>query len=1549
MAGGYGQKLLSKFYAADFVPVTPPDWEMKPLHRIVSVSEQSVVDEMIITFTHSQPIPWLLPGIPATNKKISIALIAIVRFKDGKIHHEHIYWDQGTVLKQAGLIGDTVKIDGVEYPAPVKGAEAAKTVEEDSSRVAAQVGAELTSPGPAKRRGGITPLGDQPVTSILHSHPLMSSAFAPYCPAKIGERASEADTPALLIDVDALQRNIRSMQSMVKSLHALHKVPHPIAIRPHYKTVKCLDIAIRQVFDRGAAYPLNPASHSSTERIVFTSGVCCAKLAECESLIHGRCSDGTRAWLAAETGGAILDERDIVWDILLTNEVIGVKKAARMTELLKLMEEKARLRGVGHHRFKVCVDCPEQVDELVAVAKGAGVHLPLYIELQNGGLRCGVDSPSDLVSLARYIRDHPSGAISFAGIHAYQGRNQHIRNFADRVKAVMEGPATGMVREAVELLKRERIVGENEVVQVSGSGTGTFPLEIASHAFTEIQPGSYAVMDADYLANANPPNQPNSSRFETSLTVLSTITSVHVLPSPRVLCDTGLKAVSVETFMPSVLSIWGNNGGIVWQEGTQGGVAWKFTSGGDEHGVLIPKAAAVGDEARMREWVGGVQGLVGGKVVLRAGHCDPTINLMNHAEANGNGAHAAVAVTTDATPRRKTEPRKSYQFRALVIISSLLGNIIQRLITNSAGVQEYLYCSNVGATSNSTGLPISDKNQLTFLGLNNYTGPTIKAARYKDGQAVRHANYFGQSISASFLTGGSGGAARGAALTLIGTQTCERWLGTSYPDSWTTPNTPYDPVLTTGFANELARDTTYRPQPNTGWLASVLSPTSIYAQLIQYQFLPWYITYVPSSLRSTVGSKAASTFNVNLASQGTGLSLRVDGNTSTTGTLPPPFGPANAALDTGMLSRTTNRFFVNNVSLTQGFITAALTGGQQSALAYIAGGGQVSLNLLTAPYFQDLSTAVELNATAFYSGDSLAVEKALDDAIGSILANAVIELARVDKSVLLQQNASQAAALTYLSKIASASKSIPAGGIAFRALDFTNGKFEVLLQAGTDKRIAASSNIAPQWLRNLWSVTDLSNMLLRELATAIPAKNLTSPSISQGYRHFPSYSNTDITLPLSSLIGRILYPWGVSFLIPIFVIAIVKEKEDRIAVMMKMVLPSDYGVRKPFWFPITDLVAFINKKKTEKADIDNESIKDKQTAIPIDRVTSVVTIPEEDDDVREERARVIAGRFDADATPLYMHGMRKVYDGRLGKGPKIAVNSITFAVEEGRVFGLLGPNGAGKTTLISILTGIYAPTAGEAVIAGYNIPGMGIPTRRLFHLAVWDDLTVEEHLLFYARLKGVPAQEESAAVLESMKTVALDHFAGRLSKGLSGGEKRRLSIAIALVGNPACVFLDEPTTGLDPEVRRNIWTIIEKARVGKTIILTTHSMEEAEVLCQRIAIMAKGNMRCLGSVLRLKQLYGSGFKLSFSAAEKDMKQATEYVESLLPARAFERIDSFATVGGYEFIPTPGLVGDLFDRLQRESGAHGINDWGLSQTSLEEVFLQIISDEDANAD
>ncbi|CAG8488376.1 3725_t:CDS:2 [Paraglomus occultum] len=395
---------------------------------------------------------------------------------------------------------------------------------------------------------------------------------------------------------------------------------------------------------------------------------------------------------------------------------------------------------------------------------------------------------------------------------------------------------------------------------------------------------------------------------------------------------------------------------------------------------------------------------------------------------------------------------------------------------------------------------------------------------------------------------------------------------------------------------------------------------------------------------------------------------------------------------------------------------------------------------------------------------------------------------------------------------------------------------------------------------------------------------------------------------------------------------------------LTQVLPSEFGVPKPWHYIFTEPYKKWRDRKKKNAKSEKTIARLEEEAIP-DLDSEEVKY--EDEDVKAERARVLENKYPPNS-PLVMKRMRKVY----GNG-KLAVKDITFAVEKDLIFGLLGPNGAGKTTLISILTGLYAPTSGHATLNGFDTStnmndvyrSIGVCPQ---HDILWDDLTVGEHLLFYARLKGVHASKEKQAIKYALQQVRLEPFENRLSKGLSGGEKRRLSIAISLIGNPAVVFLDEPTTGLDPEVRRLIWNIVQEAKRGRTIILTTHSMEEAEVLCQRIGIMAKGTLRCIGPQLRLKEVYGRGFKLSFSCRPKNVERATAYIESLLPPSA-KKLDAFVTNVSYEFEPEPGLISKLFSNIEKNKKSNGIDDWGLSQTTLEEVFLRIISDSEAEAD
>lgn len=203
--------------------------------------------------------------------------------------------------------------------------------------------------------------------------------------------------------------------------------------------------------------------------------------------------------------------------------------------------------------------------------------------------------------------------------------------------------------------------------------------------------------------------------------------------------------------------------------------------------------------------------------------------------------------------------------------------------------------------------------------------------------------------------------------------------------------------------------------------------------------------------------------------------------------------------------------------------------------------------------------------------------------------------------------------------------------------------------------------------------------------------------------------------------------------------------------------------------------------------------------------------------------------------PLVIKDLGKVYKAVDGRPAHAAVKNLSLHVKPGEIFGLLGPNGAGKTTLISMITGLFSPTHGNAWIAGNDIinniekvhTSLGVCPQ--FDL-LWSSLTVREHLLFYARLKGIEKSEENEKVVAAMKEVYLDKKADCTTAQLSGGMKRRLSIAIALVGNPKIVFLDEPSTGLDPKNRRKLWDILKEFKGKRAMVLTTHSVMRRERL-----------------------------------------------------------------------------------------------------------------------
>ncbi|CAE7902215.1 ABCA1 [Symbiodinium sp. KB8] len=259
---------------------------------------------------------------------------------------------------------------------------------------------------------------------------------------------------------------------------------------------------------------------------------------------------------------------------------------------------------------------------------------------------------------------------------------------------------------------------------------------------------------------------------------------------------------------------------------------------------------------------------------------------------------------------------------------------------------------------------------------------------------------------------------------------------------------------------------------------------------------------------------------------------------------------------------------------------------------------------------------------------------------------------------------------------------------------------------------------------------------------------------------------------------------------------------------------------------------------------------------------------DEDEDVRSERSRVESSRADSDV--IVLDGLRKVYGGE-----KVAVKQLSFGIGGGQIFGFLGCNGAGKTTTMKILTGDIIPTEGTARLAGLDVLSNQIECRRMLGYcpqfdALLDLLTVREHLELYARIKSVAEKDIPEVVRAKIEEFDLTDFENKLAGSLSGGNKRKLSVAIALISEPPLVVLDEPSTGVDPVARRFMWDVIARyLGSNKTVILVTHSMEEVEALCNKVAIMVGGRLRCLGSIPHLKHRFGRGYMVEIKLDDPD--------------------------------------------------------------------------------
>jgi 3-hydroxy-D-aspartate aldolase len=345
-------------------------------------------------------------------------------------------------------------------------------------------------------------------------------------PAEIGMPLDEVDTPALIVDLDAFEHNLRRLSGKVAEAAG-------VRLRPHAKTHKCPVIALKQI-ELGAV------------------GVCVQKVGEAEAMVYGG-----------------------VKDVLVTNEIVGKQKLRRLTALAHAA------------RIATCADDPSQVRALDEAAGEAGIALPVYVEVNMGGNRCGVEPGQPALDLARQIGD--AKHLSFAGLQAYHGSAQHLRTWEERRQAIAS--AAEKAAKTRDLLVANGIACD----QITGAGTGTFEFEAGSGVYTELQCGSYIFMDADYGRNLDPDGKPTRA-FDPSLFVWATVMSRPT--GDRAIVDAGLKALGMDSGPPAV-----------WDE-----PAAIYERASDEHGRL----AVTGATNRLQ---------IGDKLKLVPGHCDPTVNL----------------------------------------------------------------------------------------------------------------------------------------------------------------------------------------------------------------------------------------------------------------------------------------------------------------------------------------------------------------------------------------------------------------------------------------------------------------------------------------------------------------------------------------------------------------------------------------------------------------------------------------------------------------------------------------------------------------------------------------------------------------------------------------------------------------------------------------------------------------------------------------------------------------------------------------------------------
>ncbi|XP_048088794.1 LOW QUALITY PROTEIN: ATP-binding cassette sub-family A member 5 [Alosa alosa] len=379
-----------------------------------------------------------------------------------------------------------------------------------------------------------------------------------------------------------------------------------------------------------------------------------------------------------------------------------------------------------------------------------------------------------------------------------------------------------------------------------------------------------------------------------------------------------------------------------------------------------------------------------------------------------------------------------------------------------------------------------------------------------------------------------------------------------------------------------------------------------------------------------------------------------------------------------------------------------------------------------------------------------------------------------------------------------------------------------------------------------------------------------------------------------------------------------------LAVYLDQVLPGEFGMRRSvLYFLKPSYWSQRRKRYTE--------------------VSSVYEAEVNGAPVGDESIEPISPEFRGKEA-IRINNIRKVYKEK--DNIVEALRGFTFDIYEGQITALLGHSGAGKSTLMNILCGICPPTEGSATIYGSPVAEIaeGSEMKQLVGICpqfniIFDVLTVEEHLRIFAAIKGILPSNIDAEVSKVLKDLDLEKIMDAQAKNLSGGQKRKLSVGIAILGDPKILLLDEPTAGMDPCSRHQVWSLLRNRRADRVTVLSTHYMDEADILADRKAVISQGQLKCVGSSLYLKTKCGVGYHLRMSVSEGcEVDTIASLVKQHVPKAQLSRQQEaeLTFTLPFESMDTfPGLFAELDCRPDL-----GITNYGVSMTTLEDVFLRL---------